>query len=575
MDSGRTMAPTMAVPTPFGCIGCQLPLPSYPPAVIVLMYCVMVVTVVADLTGNSMVIWAVSRNKKLQNSANIFVVSLSVADMLVAIYPYPLMLHAMTIGDWNLSQFQCQLMGFITGLSVVGSVFNILGIAINRYCYICQSLQYERIFSKRNTVIFLVITWVVAVLAILPNMYIGTIYYDPRTYTCLFNYLHNTAFSLTIVFMHFILPLSIVGCCYAKIWNRVMKAHQNPGQDPDNQFAETRNFITMFVIFILFVVCWGPVNLLTILAALLPKDSANKIPHWLYLALYFLAYFNSCLNAVVFGILNESFRREYWAFFYVIRHPILFFSGLITDLRERWESRALTRARVRARDRARARARDLARERERGRVSPAVEEIPLRVRNVPLPGDIAAGQFEGSPVHSEPASPLSQPTSVLRKSVSGHPKSVSVHPKPSPVYPRAASVHFRGDSVRFKSASSHPKVVTGRQVPAGSQSRAAFTSAAGRRKSTTRIHIKPPAKEQETPTFGYRSPSTLRCAPARTRRLGYDVPKLSEPACSPKPKSPRRPVAFTIPTVVISSVSDPEGTVVLNMENVSEEEVAV
>ena len=257
--------------------------------------------------------------------------------MLVAIYPYPLMLHAMAIGGWDLSKLQCQMMGFITGLSVVGSVFNIMAIAINRYCYICHSLQYERIFSVRNTCIFLAVTWIMTVLAVLPNMYIGTIEYDPRTYTCIFNYVNNPAFAVTIVCIHFVLPLLIVGFCYMKIWIKVLAARDPAGQNPDNQLAEVRNFLTMFVIFLLFAVCWCPINALTVLVAVSPKEMADKIPNWVYLAAYFIAYFNSCLNAVIYGVLNENFRREYWTIFHAMRHPVLFLSGLLTDVREMQE----------------------------------------------------------------------------------------------------------------------------------------------------------------------------------------------------------------------------------------------
>lgn len=66
--SGSNMSPTLAVPTPYGCIGCKLPQPDYPPAVITFMFCSMVIIIVVDLIGNSMVILAVTKNKKLRNS---------------------------------------------------------------------------------------------------------------------------------------------------------------------------------------------------------------------------------------------------------------------------------------------------------------------------------------------------------------------------------------------------------------------------------------------------------------------------------------------------------------------------
>nr|AKN35210.1 G protein-coupled receptor 50 [Paguma larvata] len=600
------MGPTLAVPTPYGCIGCKLPQPDYPPGLIIFMFCAMVITIVVDLIGNSMVILAVTKNKKLRNSGNIFVVSLSVADMLVAIYPYPLMLHAMAIGGWDLSQIQCQMVGFITGLSVVGSIFNIVAIAINRYCYICHSLQYERIFSVRNTCIYLLITWVMTVLAVLPNMYIGTIEYDPRTYTCIFNYLNNPVFAVTIVCIHFVLPLLIVGFCYVRIWSKVLAARDPAAQNPDNQLAEVRNFLTMFVIFLLFAVCWCPINVLTVLVAVSPKEMAGKIPNWLYLAAYFIAYFNSCLNAVIYGLLNENFRREYWTIFHALRHPILFLSGLITDVRETREARALARARARIRDQAC----EQAHEQDRASASPAVEEIPMIARNVPLPGDAAAGQPERASGSPRPASSHSKSASVYRKSASGHrksvfsyskpasghSKSVSGHPKSATVYPKPASVHFKADSVHFKPASSHPKPITGHHVPGGSHSKAAFSPATNYPKATT-CYIKPATTHPEPtiadnpepaatshpePAIASHPELTASCHPetTATSHLECDVTDLPEHVCSPASGSPE-PAASPLelaavfhipdPTVITTTTNDYHKIVIIDVDADSDE----
>ncbi|XP_068389967.1 melatonin-related receptor [Eschrichtius robustus] len=566
------MGPTLAVPTPYGCIGCKLPQPDYPPALIISMFCAMVITIVVDLIGNSMVILAVSKNKKLRNSGNIFVVSLSVADMLVAVYPYPLMLHAMAIGGWDLSQLQCQMVGFITGLSVVGSIFNIVAIAINRYCYICHSLQYERIFSVRNTCIYLVVTWIMTVLAVLPNMYIGTIEYDPRTYTCIFNYLNNPAFAVTIVCIHFVLPLLIVGFCYVRIWTKVLAAREPAGQNPDNQLAEVRNFLTMFVIFLLFAVCWCPINVLTVLVAVSPKEMAGKIPNWLYLAAYFVAYFNSCLNAVIYGLLNENFRREYWTIFHAMRHPILFLSGLITDVREMREARAFARARARARDQAR----EQAREQGPARACPAVEEMPMNVRNVPLPGDAAGGQPERASGRPTPASGHSRSASAHRKSASGHHKSVfshskpasghpksasghsksaSGHPKSATVYPKPASVHFKADSVHFKPASSHPKPATGHHVPAGSHSKATFSPATSCPKPTAG-HTKPADYPEPVATSHLEPAIAGQPEPTAAGHLECDITGLPEPASNPATES-RKPVASPLEPAAAAAPVDP------------------
>lgn len=471
----------------------------------------------------------------------------------------------MSVGGWDLSQLQCQMVGLVTGLSVVGSIFNITAIAINRYCYICHSLQYKRIFSLRNTCIYLVVTWVMTVLAVLPNMYIGTIEYDPRTYTCIFNYANNPAFTVTIVCIHFVLPLIIVSYCYMKIWIKVLAARDPAGQNPDNQFAEVRNFLTMFVIFLLFAVCWCPVNVLTVLAAVIPKEMAGKIPNWLYLAAYCIAYFNSCLNAIIYGILNESFRREYWTIFHAMRHPILFISHLISDIRETWETRALTRARVRARDQVR--------EQERARACVTVEGTPRNVRNVLLPGDAAPSRSDRASdrasVRPKPqtrsTSAYRKPASIHHKSISGHPKSASVYPKPASsvhckpasVHFKPASVHFKGDSVYFKGDTVHyraaSKLVTSHCISAG-PSTSHSTSMAG--------YIKPGSSHPVTTTVDYLEPATT----SHSVFTAVDLPEVSASHSLEmtttghlKPNIP----ASILPTVPLELAATPPDTTVI------------
>ncbi|KAM7045516.1 LOW QUALITY PROTEIN: melatonin-related receptor [Molossus nigricans] len=459
------MVPTLAVPTPYRCIGCKL-LSDYPPALITFMFCAMVITIIIDLTGNSMVIWAVMKNKKLRNSGNIFVVSLSMADMLVAI-PYPLMPHALAIGSWDLSQFQCQMVGFITGLSMVGSIFNIVAITINHYCYICHSLQCKGIFSMPNTCIYLVLR-IMTILAVLPNMYIGTIKHDPRTYTCIFNYLNNPVFAVTIVCIHFVLPLLIVGFCYVRIWIKVLVAHNPAWQNPDYQLcAEIHNFLAMFMIFLLFAVCCCPINLSTVLVSVNPQEMVGKIPNWLYLAAHFIVYFNSSLNAEIYGLLNDNFRREL-TIFHVIQHSIVFLSGIITDVCEMWEAWAHTHAC------AGDQAPEQAHEQDCAHACPALEEMPINIWNIPLPDNATPASSHPKTVtgHHIPAGSPSKsafsPVTSSPKPTTGHIKPDNSHPEPTTAdYPEPAITGYPEPSTAGHSeltASYHPETTATRDL---------------------------------------------------------------------------------------------------------------
>ncbi|XP_062998113.1 melatonin receptor type 1C-like [Elgaria multicarinata webbii] len=274
---------------------------------------VLIVTIVVDLLGNVLAILAVLRNRKLRNAGNIFVVSLSVADLVVAVYPYPLTLAAIFRNEWTMGPVHCQISGFLMGLSVVGSIFNITAVAINRYCYICHSLRYDKLFNLKNTYGYLCLTWLLTLVATVPNFFVGSLQYDHRIYSCTFAQSVSASYTIAVVAVHFIIPLSIVTFCYLRIWILVFQVKHRVRQDGKQKVraADIRNFLTMFVVFVLFAVCWGPLNLIGLAVSINPSKIIPQIPEWLFVVSYFMAYFNSCLNAVIYGLLNQNFRKEY------------------------------------------------------------------------------------------------------------------------------------------------------------------------------------------------------------------------------------------------------------------------
>ncbi|XP_066570857.1 melatonin receptor type 1C [Amia ocellicauda] len=274
---------------------------------------VLICTTVVDILGNLLVILSVFRNKKLRNAGNIFVVSLSVADLVVAVYPYPLVLMAIFHNGWKMGDLHCQVSGFIMGLSVIGSIFNITAIAINRYCYICHSLQYDRLYSIKNTCCYLCLTWVLTAIATVPNFFVGSLQYDPRVFSCTFTQTVSSSYTIAVVVIHFIVPLLVVSFCYLRIWVLVIqvKHRVKPENKQKLKPSDLRNFLTMFVVFVLFAVCWAPLNFIGLAVAINPMQVAPNIPEWLFITSYFMAYFNSCLNAVIYGLLNQNFRKEY------------------------------------------------------------------------------------------------------------------------------------------------------------------------------------------------------------------------------------------------------------------------
>ncbi|XP_041055314.1 melatonin receptor type 1B-like [Carcharodon carcharias] len=286
---------------------------SRPAWEVIALSSVLIFTTAVDILGNFLVIVSVIRNKKLRNTGNVFVVSLAFADLVVAVYPYPLVLFAIFHNGWFLGDIHCKVSGFLMGLSVIGSIFNITAIAMNRYCYICHSLAYDKLFSCRNTMIFVLLIWALTVLAIVPNFFVGSLRYDARVYSCTFTQTVSSSYTISVVVVHFLVPITVVSFCYLRIWILVIQVRRRVKTDvrPRLKQSDFRNFLTMFLVFVLFAFCWAPLNFIGLAVAINPQEIAPKIPEWLFVLSYFMAYFNSCLNAIIYGLLNQNFRKEY------------------------------------------------------------------------------------------------------------------------------------------------------------------------------------------------------------------------------------------------------------------------
>ncbi|XP_036114197.1 melatonin receptor type 1B [Molossus molossus] len=295
-----------------------------PPWVAPALSAVLVFTTVVDVLGNLLVILSVLRNRKLRNYAgNLFLVSLALADLVVALYPYPLILMAIFHDGWALGEAHCKASAFVMGLSVICSVFNITAIAINRYCYVCHSVAYPRIYGHWYTPLYVCLIWLLTVVALVPNFFTGSLDYDPRIYSCTFIQTASAHYTVAVVVIHFLLPMAVVSYCYLRIWVLVVRARRKARSESRLHLrpSDIRSFLTMFVVFVIFAICWAPLNCIGLVVAINPEEIAPRVPEGLFVTSYFLAYFNSCLNAIIYGLLNQNFRREYKKIVLVLWSP--------------------------------------------------------------------------------------------------------------------------------------------------------------------------------------------------------------------------------------------------------------
>ena len=182
-----------------------------------------------------MVLLAVLFSRRLQTSTNVYLVNLSIADLLVSLVQ-PLQAVAMLGKDgWPLPDVICQMVSAVIITTVSCSVLSISMIAFNRYILITKRKEtYQRIYSNKTLAAMVAFTWLYPVFTlVIPQTtgQHGSLGYDPQTRFCICNFMEpdTKVYIILGIFMS-LASFSICVISYGLIYKHVKKhifAHQS------------------------------------------------------------------------------------------------------------------------------------------------------------------------------------------------------------------------------------------------------------------------------------------------------------------------------------------------------------
>ncbi|XP_038076145.1 melatonin receptor type 1A-like [Patiria miniata] len=183
-----------------------------------------------NITGNSLVVLAVVFSKKLRTSTNVFVVSLSVADLLAGLAAPMSSVGLLSAGDewpWS-TEVPCSIAGLLLYISSAASLFNLASIALNRLILIKHPMTlYRSIYTRRNLVINVAVNWLVPICAMsLPPLFgIGGWGYDEQHHSCSDLDTHPKAktFEMIQTIVSYPIPLVIIVTSYIMIFVHVRR----------------------------------------------------------------------------------------------------------------------------------------------------------------------------------------------------------------------------------------------------------------------------------------------------------------------------------------------------------------
>ncbi|CAF0972074.1 unnamed protein product, partial [Brachionus calyciflorus] len=160
---------------------------------------------IMGVTGNSLVIYVLMKEKEMRNFTNYLLANLSVADLMVLFTCVPSSLHDLFAKErWYLGKMMCHLIAFIENCMGNASLLSIFLITIERYYAICRPLKIKSVMPPSRTLKLVSLIWVICITINLPFIY-WTEYKSKHFYdTDMYEFKCITASPTIISFSYFI-----------------------------------------------------------------------------------------------------------------------------------------------------------------------------------------------------------------------------------------------------------------------------------------------------------------------------------------------------------------------------------
>ncbi|XP_075047406.1 D(2) dopamine receptor [Mixophyes fleayi] len=163
--------------------------------------------------GNVLVCMAVSREKALQTTTNYLIVSLAVADLLVATLVMPWVVYLEVVGEWRFSRIHCDIFVTLDVMMCTASILNLCAISIDRYTAVAMPMLYNtRYSSKRRVTVMITVVWVLSFAISCPLLFGLN---NTASNECL---IENPAFVIYSSVVSFYVPFIVTLLVYVQIY---------------------------------------------------------------------------------------------------------------------------------------------------------------------------------------------------------------------------------------------------------------------------------------------------------------------------------------------------------------------
>ncbi|XP_073686308.1 C3a anaphylatoxin chemotactic receptor-like [Garra rufa] len=261
-------------------------------------------TLILGVPGNAFVMYVAGlKMKRTVNTVGFL--NLAIADLLCCLSTLFYVSEVMFDDHWPYGSIMCKILPFIMLITMFASVFTLSLISLDRFTQVITPVWAQNHRSLLIARLSCVSAWVLASVLSLPFMMLGQTYTENNQTYCLHYQPDEDGFKmygrLSIIrfVFGFLAPLICITTCYGLIARKLGRSHFHSG----------RAFRIMLAVVVAFFLCWLPYHIVVLIIMYGEKSSSSAALALDPLAIS-LAYFNSCLNPILYVFMGQDFKSN-------------------------------------------------------------------------------------------------------------------------------------------------------------------------------------------------------------------------------------------------------------------------
>lgn len=272
------------------------------------------------LFGNIFVIISVLHYKHMRTLTNVFLVNLTVSDLLVVFFCIPTTLGTSVYRDYVYGIGMCKLTPFLQGSAISVSSLSLLAISINRHFAIHTPLRAKIIFSKRRIYFIIVVIWCISFAVFVPLLVVNSIqnigippFYNKRICNEHWHIPNGKRIYNIIVFVSiFLTPLLVMVLAYTKISFVLWRNQDKAITQTQRVLLQRRRTVKLLICVVaIFCVCWLPYNVINIWLEFNITTASVVISKKVYPILQLLGISNSAINPICYCLMSSGFQKAF------------------------------------------------------------------------------------------------------------------------------------------------------------------------------------------------------------------------------------------------------------------------